>query len=115
MKRSFINTFISLLAQRNEPKKVQPVTWFRAAELPGVYTPLGGAAHKERATSGSRTPYGVFIPPAAYSAESLIRSLRSLCPVFRGAARLREMACKTFYYCEQCKDPFRGGGFNSYS
>jgi hypothetical protein len=29
---------------------------------------------------------------AGYSAESLIRSLRNLYPVFRGTARLREMA-----------------------
>ncbi len=36
--------FISLLAQRNEPKKGQPITWTRCAGLP--YAPGLGRARK---------------------------------------------------------------------
>ena len=43
--------------------KGQPFTWSARGGLPEVYTPLRGAAYKERATSESRTPSGVFIPP----------------------------------------------------
>jgi hypothetical protein len=53
--------------------------WSRVAGLP--YT-----ARKKTGDIGKSHPL------AGYSAESLIRFLRSLCPVFRGAARLREMA-----------------------
>jgi len=46
-KSLLIYLFISLLAQRNEPKKRQPITWFDYVELPC-------AARQERATSESR-------------------------------------------------------------
>jgi len=36
-KELFIFMFISLLVQRNEPKKRQPVTWSDCVGLPGVY------------------------------------------------------------------------------
>jgi hypothetical protein len=38
-------------------KENATVHLFRVAELPEVYTPLRGAARKERATSESRIPY----------------------------------------------------------
>jgi hypothetical protein len=46
--------FVSLLAQRNEPKKVQPITCSAFSGIPEVYTPLRGTARKGRATSESR-------------------------------------------------------------
>jgi hypothetical protein len=58
-----------LFAQRNEPKKGPPFTWYAFGELPC-------AARKEQATSESR-----FTPPSRYF-------------VLCCAAQLREMALK---------------------
>jgi hypothetical protein len=54
--------------KENEPKG-QPFTWSRVASLPEVYTPLRGAARKERATSESRKVYSPLrgTPPSRFS------------------------------------------------
>jgi hypothetical protein len=49
--------FFTCIKKTNQ-KKVQPITWSNSVGLPEVYTPLRGAARKERETSESRTPCG---------------------------------------------------------
>ena len=53
---AYFYMFISLLAQRNEPKKVQPLTWSRKRDYPAQLAKCGrfGKSHPLRGTSPNR-------------------------------------------------------------
>ena len=61
--------FLFACPKRNP--KGQPVTWPRSAWLPGVYALFLRVLF---ARNGRHRKVAKFIPPAGYSAESLIRS-----------------------------------------
>ena len=76
--------FFTCIKKTNQ-KKVQPITWSGCVGLPGVYALFLSVLLAKIGRHRKVAPIGC-------SAESPIRSLRSLCPVFRGAARRREAA-----------------------